>query len=174
MRRVRLQLYALIFLLVIGCSTNSMRPNSQSRPNYDQIAGLGLGTASTHLVENILGKPDRIVDLGSTSDQLVWLFYFEGSKQTRASLFFHKKNHILLKKVFFLEDADRIGNLSNIKSVFSESNFEVYRAPQTAHFVRDEWIYEERDTGRKLVSTANPQQIGSISWRIPDAKQANR
>lgn len=161
-----------LILALFGCAHGA--PSISQKPNYEDVSSLSLGVENVTSVEKRFGKPDMTFDSDMSSKELIWLYFFKGTRQTRVSFCFDRQSKILVTKTIRLRQADRTGKLESVNSVIGKAIFRKMRKPQTGHTIPSEWIYEV-DSGIEIVSTsADADQIGAISWELPESKAAVR
>lgn len=157
-----------------ACSSLELSSLPQEHPTLTEVSSFKVGLVKIDIIRGRLGEPSHTLDNPNDPNEIIWLYSFKNSKQTRASFFFRKNSLLLVKKVLFLGDGDSVSKLQKALSTFSQSKFESIRPEQTGHYLPDEIIYSDKVNGITIVTRGDKDTVETISWETPESAVASK
>jgi hypothetical protein len=154
-------------IAISGCTTPGGIPMDvvpRAKLEFTQIERIEVGKVKSEVIAQIIGKPDKVLNLDG--EQEVWIYFEQemGQAAQRLNLLIDRKSGVVASFTWILRDHEALRQKQSALSHFPNAKFSKIKEGWIAkHYYSDDTTYVDQDKGIAIYVDATTQAVYSIS-----------
>lgn len=165
--------YLVFFSLLTMTTVHSVHSETKAKLDLNAIDHLRFGNATRDEIRSQFGAPDLDRPLPSDTSRVIWIYFQEGIRATRASLIFNAQSGTLESADWFIAPSEKENSLKVAKARYPDAKFvHKHSSWKVADIFEEREYFEDRNLGVTLYFESGQKYVHSIARQKPTSSPA--